>query len=31
MELFACFTMGAIFGVVAVVVMSIGGGGKNGK
>lgn len=30
MELFACFTMGAIFGVVAVVIMSIGGK-KNGK
>lgn len=32
MELFACFTMGAIFGVAAVVIMAIGGGGgKDGK
>lgn len=31
MELFAVFTMGAIFGVVAVVIMSIGGGKKDGR
>lgn len=31
MELFAVFTMGALFGVVAVVIVSMGGGKKDGR